>query len=120
MLPGTDRYVVTATHDDYVRAASDPIEVPTYATPAWVEFVLAQGATVYAPSPPGFEGSTGAEFVYEDVTEITLHHDDLLPLLSPPAAPGPPEASGAPWSGSPWGKWRQRWSSGPTLWPRPE
>ena len=42
---------------------------------------LAQGATVYAPSPPGFEGSSGAELVHESVTEITLHHDDLLSAL---------------------------------------
>ena len=47
------------------------------------EFIdaLAASATVYAPSPPGFEGSEGAEFVYENVTEITLHHDDLLRAL---------------------------------------
>ena len=47
------------------------------------EFIdaLAENATVYAPSPPGFEGSEGAEFVYESVTEITLHHDDLLTAL---------------------------------------
>ena len=47
------------------------------------EFIdaLAEGATVYAPTPPGFEGSEGAEFVHEDVTEITLHHDDLLRAL---------------------------------------
>ena len=47
------------------------------------EFIdaLAESATVYAPSPPGFEGSEGAEFVYESVTEITLHHDDLLTAL---------------------------------------
>ena len=47
------------------------------------EFIdaLAENATVYAPSPPGFEGSAGAEFVYENVMEITLHHDDLLTAL---------------------------------------
>lgn len=43
--------------------------------------ILSQEATVYAPTPPGFEDSSGADFVYEDITEIMIHHDDLLSAL---------------------------------------
>lgn len=57
---------------------------------------LAEGATVYAPSAPGFEGSEGAELVGEDVTGLALHHDDLLTALG---LEGPVDVAGHSFGG---------------------